>query len=163
MIYWAVLFFYGYRISIPELESSLKDLHYISEAYVIGAPDHEARELAAAIVRLRHGNVKSAAKITLAKIRNDLAATLPCHKLPSLLRILHDSESVPLTISGKPVKRGLLQKFFNITNFVPANYVARGVEYWGNRYFQIMSPSQPWDWYGLQGDGEMIDCQPKVP
>ncbi|KAE8344155.1 hypothetical protein BDV24DRAFT_160702 [Aspergillus arachidicola] len=157
------LFFYSHRISIPELESSLKDLHYIAEAYVIGAPDHEARELVAAIVRLHHGHLKSAAKITLARIRNDLAATLPCHKLPSLLRILHDSESIPHTASGKPVKKGLLQKFFNITNFVPANYVARDVEYWGTRYYQILSQSQPWDWCGLQADGEMIDCQPKGP
>ncbi|KAF7593534.1 hypothetical protein BBP40_011262 [Aspergillus hancockii] len=131
----------------------LRDLPYIAEAYVIGAPDHEARELTAAIIRLHRGHENRAAKITLAQIRNDLAVTLPSHKLPALLRSLRDSEKVPHTASGKPVKRGLLQKFFSITNFVPVNYVAKDVEYWGNQYYRILSQSQPWDWCGLQPQG----------
>jgi malonyl-CoA/methylmalonyl-CoA synthetase len=138
------IFFYSHRISIPELESSLMDLPYIAEAYVVGAPHYEARELVATLIRLHHGHENSTAKITLAKIRNDLAMTHPSPKFPTLLRILHDNEKVPHTASGKPVKRGLLQKFFCITDFIPSDYVARDVEYWGTRYYQILSRNQPW-------------------
>ncbi|KAJ5903493.1 hypothetical protein N7504_005876 [Penicillium tannophilum] len=141
--------FYGYRIPIVELEGSLIDLPYIKEAYVIGAPDHEAKELAAAIVRLKACTDNGEA-ITLKKIRKDLSATLATHKLPALLRILQDGEEIPRTAGGKSIKPGLLQKFFGIENIIPKGYSWPHTEFWGNGIEQGLRQTRPWDWCGLQ-------------
>ncbi|KAH8820208.1 hypothetical protein F5884DRAFT_865877 [Xylogone sp. PMI_703] len=157
------ILFYGYRIPILELESSLMNLPYILEAFVIGAPDHEAKELPAAIVRLRkpyhspHERLSGAElpgdyHITLQRIRRDLSATLAIHKLPAMLRILNDGEDVPRTPSDKPIKRGLLKNFFNISDFVTPKYCEPNVEYWGNHCEQTRSQTRPWDWCGLKRD-----------
>lgn len=145
----SVVLFYGYRIPIVELEGSLIDLPYIKEAYVIGAPDHEAKELAAAIVRLKACTDNGEA-ITLRKIRKDLSATLATHKLPALLRILQDGEEIPRTAGGKSIKPGLLQKFFGIENIIPKGYSWPHTEFWGNGIEQGLRQTRPWDWCGLQ-------------
>ncbi|RFU29333.1 hypothetical protein B7463_g7018, partial [Scytalidium lignicola] len=155
------ILFYGYRIPVLELEQSLMELPYISEAFVIGAPDHEAKELPAAIVRLgvqyhsvhmSETGAPAEKQITLKRIRNDLSATLAIDKLPAILRILREGDDVPRTPSEKPIKRGLLKQFFNISDFVPLNYCEPGVEYWGNQPEQVLSQTRPWDWCGLQRD-----------
>lgn len=121
------------------------DLPYITEAYVIGAPDHESRELAAAIVRLWDKD-----PITLNKVRKDLSAILAPHKLPALLRVLDEGEEIPRTASSKPIKRGLLKQFFGIQDFVPAGYSWPRTEYWGNQPEEVLTGMRPWDWGGLQ-------------
>lgn len=124
------------------------DLPYITEAYVIGAPDHEAKELAAAIVRLNDCWDKD--QITLNKVRKDLSAILATHKLPALLRVLDEGEEIPRTAAGKPIKRGWLKQFFGIQDFVPAGYSWPRTEYWGNQPEQVLAEIRPWDWCGLQ-------------
>lgn len=121
------------------------DLPYITEAYVIGAPDHESRELAATIVRLWDKD-----PITLNKVRKDLSAILAPHKLPALLRVLDEGEEIPRTASSKPIKRGLLKQFFGIQDFVPAGYSWPRTEYWGNQPEEVLTGMRPWDWGGLQ-------------
>lgn len=129
------------------------NLPYIAEAYVIAAPDHEARELPAAIVRLQNPldlASEDGTQVSLRKIRNDLSSCLATHKLPALLRILRDGEEVPHTAGGKPIKQGLLQRFFKIAGFVPPEYSESDVEYYGNQQNQVSSETRPWDWCGLQ-------------
>lgn len=154
LILSTVVLFYTYRIPILELEAGLMNLPYIAEAYVIAAPDHEARELPAAIVRLQNppGGLASEdeTQVSLQKIRNDLSSFLASHKLPALLRILRDGEVVPHTAGGKPIKQGLLQRFFKIAEFVPPGYSKPDVEYWGSQQNQVSSETRPWDWCGLQ-------------
>jgi malonyl-CoA/methylmalonyl-CoA synthetase len=144
-----VILFLGYRIPIIELESSLMDLPYIAEAYVTAAPDHEARELAAAIVRLQKG-CEDQGPITLSKVRKDLSQYLPTYKLPAILRVLDESEEIPRTASGKPIKRDFLKQFFGIQGFIPPGYSWPRTEYWGNQPEQVLAEMKPWDWCGLQ-------------
>lgn len=125
------------------------DLPYVAEAYVTGAPDHEAKELPAAIVRLK-GCWDNADSITLKKIRQDLSATLAAHKLPAILRVLDENEKIPQTAAGKPIKRNFLKQFLGIQGFVPAGYSWPRTEYWGNQPEQVMAETRPWDWCGLQ-------------
>jgi hypothetical protein len=96
-----------------------------ADALIIGDPDHESKELAAAIIRLQEPQ-GTTANMTLQKLRNDLAVTLARYKLLALLRVLRDDEEIPRTVAGKPIKRGLLQKFFQIQDFIPANYAVDG-------------------------------------
>ena len=157
----AVISFNSYFIPIIELETSLTDLPYISEAFVIGAPDHEVKEVPAAIVRLKKPNQPIAAEetktstvgqdFTLKRIREDLLPTLAAYKLPVLLRILPDGEDVPRTHSDKVTKRGLLKQYFNISDseFVSPDYSEPGVEYWGSKQEDSVQV-RPWDWSGLQ-------------
>lgn len=126
-------------------------LPYITEAYVLAAPHHEARELPAAIVRLTDTNKSmDNSEITLQRIRDDLYATTAAYKLPALLRVLQNGEVIPRSPTDKPIKRGLLKLYFDISTFVPPDYSVPGVEYWGNRLDQVESKTRPWDWCGLQ-------------
>lgn len=136
----AVISFNSYKITIVELETSLVDLPYISEAFVVGAPDYEVNEIAAAIIRLQKpyqllvadDGTKSSAGgregVTLRRIREDLLATLPAYKLPRPLRILSDEEDVPRTRSDKVIKKYLLKLYFNVSEFVSPEYSEPGVE-----------------------------------
>ncbi|KAK2744988.1 hypothetical protein FQN57_004118 [Myotisia sp. PD_48] len=149
--------FYGYRIPIIELESALLDLPYVSEAHVVAIQDYEAKEIAAALIRLQipvesapAPNPESLPTVSLAKLRQDLSTNLAAHKLPALLRILQKGEEVPRTVSLKPVKKGIPKQFFHIPGFLPAGYSVPGVEYWGNQPTQIPGEIRPWDWCGLQ-------------
>ncbi|KNG90486.1 hypothetical protein ANOM_001221 [Aspergillus nomiae NRRL 13137] len=138
--------FHEYTISIPELESQLLDLSYITDAYVLPVKDHGAGGLVAALVRLQKQEGEST---TLKQIRDDLAATnLPSYKLPTLLRVLQNEEQVPLTSSDKVLKKECLRKFFHISEYIPDPYAVEGVEYWGNQ-LDLATSSRVFDWGGL--------------
>lgn len=137
--------FHEYTIHVTELEQRLMDLPYISEAHVLPVRDHEAGGLVAALLRVR----KQYHNISLQKIRADLAPNnVAAYKLPVLLRVLQKDESVPLTASGKTVKRESLWKYFDISEYMPENYSVEGVEYWGNK-LDLAAPTRLYDWGGL--------------
>lgn len=121
------------------------DLLYISEAHVLPVRDHEAGGLVAALLRVR----KQYGNISLQRIRADLATNnMVSYKLPTLLRVLQEDERVPLTASGKTLKRESLLKYFNIAKYMPENYAVEGVEYWGNK-LDLAAPTRLYDWGGL--------------
>lgn len=97
-------------------------------------------------MRLRNGT----ARIDLKDVRRDLALSLATYKLPTVLRILRDGEEIPRTVAGKPIKPGLMQRFFNVKDFLPANYAADGVECWRSTDEQLSHETRPWDWCGMQ-------------
>ncbi|KAE8376115.1 hypothetical protein BDV26DRAFT_294439 [Aspergillus bertholletiae] len=67
------------------------------------------------------------------------------YKLPPLLRVLQDEEQVPLTTTGKQLKREALQKYFHISGYMPADYAVEGVEYWGNK-IEMDASARAVDW-----------------
>ena len=81
------------------------ELSYISEAFVVAVPDPDAGDRVGAIVRLS----ESQSVVTLEMLRHDLADFLPQYKLPTLLRILSDSDKLPKTRSDK-LQREATQK-----------------------------------------------------
>lgn len=143
------VFFHGYRIASLEVENALIDLPYVAEAYVVGVPDHEAKELCAALIRVRKNTV-SEDELSLAQIRTELSETLPTYKLPMLLRILKAGEEVPMTISQKPIRKEIVKQYFGVTDYWSAENPTPGVESWGNAPEQIAAKTRPWDWCGLQ-------------
>lgn len=148
-------------------------LPYIQEACVLGAPDHAAKELPAAIIRLaptstsepgygardeeKNGNgtnCKHEERLhhgyTLQRIRDDLIKTLSSHKLPALIRYLDAHEAIPRTHNGKIAKRGLLKQFFGLNGFVAEDYSWPRTEYCGSQKIVVEGEMRPWDWCGLQ-------------
>ncbi|KJZ72286.1 hypothetical protein HIM_08327 [Hirsutella minnesotensis 3608] len=144
------ILFYGCRIPALRVETALTDLPYISDAHVLGVPDHEARELCGAVVRLRKGADQSSGSVSLARIRDDLSGSLPTYMLPLLLHILGDDEQVPHTVSQKPIKRRMRKMFFGVDDFWSPELPSPGVEFWDDFSDQVKGEARPWDWSGLQ-------------
>jgi malonyl-CoA/methylmalonyl-CoA synthetase len=142
------VFFHGYRISSLRVENCLTDLPYVADAYVVGVPDHEAKELCGAFIRLAKGTLPQE-QVNLAKIRADLSSTLSTYMLPTLLRIMKDGEEVPRTTSQKPIKKRIVKEFF-AADCWSADEPTPGVESWGNQPDQVEAKTRAWDWCGLQ-------------
>lgn len=142
------ILFHGYRIQRTQVEDALTNIPYISEAYVVAVPDHEAKELCGALIRLNQRLVPQ--EVSLARVRAELAATLPAYMLPSLLRIMNAGEQVPYTVSLKPNLREIVQRFFLVTDYWSIEAPTPGVESWGNQPHQIDAETRAWDWCGLQ-------------
>ncbi|POR37072.1 Acyl-CoA synthetase family member 3, mitochondrial [Tolypocladium paradoxum] len=142
------VFFHGYRIQSIRVEDALTNLPYVSDACVVGVPDHEAKELCGALIRPRHDVPKD--EISLARVRADLSESLPAYMRPYLLRVMDAGEEVPYTVSLKPIKREILKRFFGITDYWSVEDPTPGVESWGNQPAQLEAETKPWDWCGLQ-------------
>ncbi|KKO97290.1 hypothetical protein THAR02_10610 [Trichoderma harzianum] len=125
-------------------------LPYISEACVLAIPDHEAKELCAAVIRLDGASGVPAPEISLARIRSDLMQSLPMYMLPAILRILKDGEEIPRNISGKFVKAAVRRELFATTDWWPHSNPPPEVEYWGNMPPIFEAATPPWDWCGVQ-------------
>lgn len=98
-----------------EVETRLLKLPYISEAYVLPIMDYEARQLVAAVIRLKDevsNDVRS--EVNLRKIRDDLALTTESYKLPRALRVLQEGEKIPMTPSEKVRKNEIREKYFKL-------------------------------------------------
>lgn len=137
------ILFQSFQISTIRVENGLMDLPYISEACVLGVPFPDAKSLCAAIIRtkpLDKDSVDDGQPISLARIRSDLSRRggkgqdgLPTSMQPVLLRVLTDEENIPLTVSGKPIKREVCRRFFTETGLWSEEDATPGVESWWAR------------------------------
>ncbi|KAL4745939.1 hypothetical protein BDW72DRAFT_207788 [Aspergillus terricola var. indicus] len=96
---------YTYKVPRHQVEAALIALPYVAEGYIMPVADPQCDTQTAALVRL-HKNYDDDIghrKVDLQAIRNDLATEmgLPAYQLPTVLRILREHESVPLTWSDK--------------------------------------------------------------
>lgn len=139
-----------YRIPLQRVEQALADLPYVSEACALAIPDHQARELCAAVIRIARTSNIPKSKINLARIRSDLREGLPSYMLPAILRILKDGEEIPRTVSGKAIKKAVRKEYFATTEWWPHNNPPPEVEYWGNVPQVTEADMRPWDWSGMQ-------------
>lgn len=121
------------------------ELPFISEACIVAIADRDASTRVAALVRFHQdfpgGN--------LTTIRQHLCDKLLQYKLPTALRVLRNGEEIPLTVSGKVIRKRVVEKYFPLTEYcqLPAN-----VELWNILGEQKNNGSQKaWDWAGLQG------------
>lgn len=131
------------------MEQSLASLPYVSESCVLAIPDHEARELCAAVIRTTKASDTLRDKINLARVRFDLKESLPTYMLPAILRILKDDEEIPRTVSGKAIKKTIRKEYFATTDWWPHNNPPLDVEYCGNMPL-VDGEMTPWDWRGTQ-------------
>ena len=121
------------------------ELPFISEACIVSIADKDASTRVGALVRFHQdfpcGN--------LTTIRQHLSDKLLQYKLPTALRVLRNGEEIPLTVSGKVIRKRVVEKYFPLTEYcqLPAN-----VELWNILGEQKNNGSQKaWDWAGLQG------------
>ncbi|UKZ72529.1 hypothetical protein TrVFT333_000159 [Trichoderma virens FT-333] len=149
------ILFRHYRIPSVQVEVALTALPYVTEACVLGVPDHEAKQICAAVVRLtreqeqlqsRHGE----RIIDLARLRADMNETLPKYMLPVLVKILGPGEEMPQTVSHKPIKNQIIKKCFGVEKSWSAENSIPGVEYWGSMPAPEEADTKLWDWLGLQ-------------
>ncbi|KAK5994002.1 Acyl-CoA ligase oryP-like protein [Cladobotryum mycophilum] len=147
-------FYQGFRIPTVQVELALTSLPYVTEACVLGVPDHEAKELCGAVVRLtrpaqalQHDPEQ---RISLAKICEDLHPILPRYMHPTLLRFIESDEEMPQTASLKPIKKQVIKKCFGVEEYWEAEKPTPGVEFSGNKQVHKEAETKPWDWAGLQ-------------
>jgi malonyl-CoA/methylmalonyl-CoA synthetase len=106
----SVIRYYGYRISVLELESHLAEVPPIVEAHILSVPDLYTCARVALLVRFSHKNI-----FDLGYVRAYLSDKLADYKLPTLMRILTEEESVLRTQTGKLIRNKTSQKFFPVS------------------------------------------------
>ena len=106
-------------------------------------PDKDATTRVAALIRFHPDFLKT----NLATVRKYLSEKLLYYKLPTALRLLGAGEEIPLTVSGKVIRRKVVERYFPLTEFcqLPVD-----VELWDIHNEQI-TLRRAWDWAGLQG------------
>ena len=127
------------------MEIRLIELPFISEACIVSIPDKDASTRVAALVRF-HQDFSNGNLIT---IREHLSDKLLYYKLPTALRVLRNGEEIPLTVSGKVIRKRVVEQYFPLTGYcqLPAD-----VKLWDVRDDQKNNGSRKaWDWAGLQG------------
>ncbi|MDR3098973.1 MAG: acyl-CoA synthetase [Paraburkholderia sp.] len=92
----------GYRIGPGAIEDSLLKHPAVCMAAVVGAPDSERTEIVVAFVVLNPGYVGNAALVS--EIQQHVKTRLAAHEYP---RQIHFVESLPLTATGKVMRRAL--------------------------------------------------------
>lgn len=104
----------GYKISALDIEREILGLDYVSEVMVVGVEDEEYGQRVAATVSLKPDQYLTRARLTLAKLREDLRSKLTGYKMPTILRVTRGE--IPKSGSGKVQKKILGPQFF------PPNY-----------------------------------------
>ncbi|NDR56413.1 AMP-binding protein [Aliiruegeria sabulilitoris] len=94
----------GYRIGPGEVEDCLLTHPAVASAGVVGTPDPERTEAVTAFVLLRDG-IEPTDEMR-AGLQQHVRQRLAAHEYP---RIVHFVESLPMTISGKIIRRELRQ------------------------------------------------------
>ncbi len=94
----------GYRIGPGEVEDCLLTHPAVASAGVVGTPDPARTEAVTAFVLLRDG--WGASEETRKALQSHVKRRLAAHEYP---RIVHFVDSLPMTISGKIIRRELRQ------------------------------------------------------
>jgi acetyl-CoA synthetase len=92
----------GYRIGPGEVEDCLLTHEAVASAGVVGTPDAERTEIVTAFVVPKPGHPPSERLADLLKIH--VKTHLGAHEYP---RVIHFVEELPMTITGKVVRRAL--------------------------------------------------------
>ena len=88
----------GYRVELGEVDAALRRLPGVAEAVVVALPHREDREVLAACVRAEQPG------LSLAAVRDGLAAMLPDHLIPRHLQLV---SAIPYTVAGKIDRRAV--------------------------------------------------------
>jgi hypothetical protein len=112
----------GFRIELGEVEAALRSCTGVREAAVTVHGEEEQKRLLGYVVATQRDEVDGLA------IRQELAARLPQHMVPSVVTVL---ESLPLTPSGKLDRRALDLKKVGIAGtgrmVAPQNQMQRAI------------------------------------
>ncbi|GAB1208447.1 hypothetical protein APSETT445_007196 [Aspergillus pseudonomiae] len=130
----------------PEVESELAKHPLVSEAIVFGIQDTSAGQLVAALVVIG-GDDSDKTSLDLPSVRRWLAVErrMNAYKLPTVLRVVRKNQALPMTLSGKFIKRKIRDIFFSQEELdsgrVQVHDLSTQEPDIGNR---------PFDWAGIQ-------------
>ncbi|GMF66806.1 unnamed protein product [Aspergillus oryzae] len=101
-------------VDLPMVESELAKHPFISEAIVLGIQDTSAGQLVAALVVI-NDDTPEGNSLELSAVRRWLAVErqMNAYKLPTVLRLVRKNQELPMTLSGKFIKRRIRDIFFN--------------------------------------------------
>ncbi|KAE8394397.1 hypothetical protein BDV23DRAFT_190022 [Aspergillus alliaceus] len=138
--------FHAYRVPILEVESKLLELPFVSEACIVSVPDERSAARVAAIVRFHQdfpgGNLHN--------IREALSDKLSQYKLPTALRVLQEGEEIPTTLTGKVMRRLVVERFFQLKDNYELPSEVELLDIQSQK--QVGGNAKAWDWAGLQVD-----------
>jgi malonyl-CoA/methylmalonyl-CoA synthetase len=140
----------GYKIPILELELRLLELPFIAEGCILPVSDENNSGQVAALVRLSGSSIPelSQHQSRLGFLRDQLAPALPAYVLPTILRVLQDSDEIPRTASLKVLRRKAVEKYFALSDGLE---LPVDIERWD---YQIqpgeVQHSRIWGWAGLK-------------
>ena len=109
-----VIRFSGWKILAPEVESELAKHPLVSDAIVLGVQDTAAGQLVAALAVINE-DVSKESSLGLSEARRWLAVErgMNAYKLPTIMRLVEKNQELPMTLSGKYIKRKIRDIFFN--------------------------------------------------
>ncbi|OGM51309.1 putative AMP dependent CoA ligase [Aspergillus bombycis] len=141
-----IIRFSGWKILAPEVESELAKHPLVSEAIVFGIQDTSAGQLVAALVVIR-GDDSDKNSLDLLAVRRWLAVErrMNAYKLPTVLRVVSKNQELPMTLSGKFIKRKIRDIFFNQEELDSDRVHVHD--------FSTQEPDigdRPFDWAGIQ-------------
>lgn len=131
------------RVFAPEIEDLLNEHPSVSQSIVVGVDDIQAEEMVAALLVVhKEADISS---LNLRSLRHWLTVEkdLPCFKLPTMLRCVTTECALPVTASGKPVKKKIKDQFF-----LHNETAKRNTETWDFASDANGTVSKPWDWEG---------------
>ncbi|KAJ6781023.1 hypothetical protein PWT90_04925 [Aphanocladium album] len=96
-------------ISTVEVEHALMGLGYFEEVTVVAVPVSESVQLCGAVVRPKPVH---RTELNIDRLHSVLRSKLEESKWPVAMRILEAGEELPMTATGKPVKRQVIEDFF---------------------------------------------------
>ncbi|KAB8263439.1 hypothetical protein BDV32DRAFT_136076 [Aspergillus pseudonomiae] len=141
-----IIRFSGWKVLAPEVESELAKHPLVSEAIVFGIQDTSAGQLVAALVVIG-GDDSDKTSLDLPSVRRWLAVErrMNAYKLPTVLRVVRKNQALPMTLSGKFIKRKIRDIFFSQEELdsgrVQVHDLSTQEPDIGNR---------PFDWAGIQ-------------
>ncbi|KAE8362256.1 hypothetical protein BDV27DRAFT_166327 [Aspergillus caelatus] len=106
--------FAGWKILAPEVESELAKHPLVADAIVLGVQDTAAGQLVAALVVINE-DVSKESSLDLSEARRWLAVErgMNAYKLPTIMRLAKKNQELPMTLSGKYIKRKVRDIFFS--------------------------------------------------
>ncbi|KAE8164464.1 hypothetical protein BDV40DRAFT_114352 [Aspergillus tamarii] len=109
-----IIRFSGWKILAPEVESELAKHPLVSDAIVLGVQDTAAGQLVAALAVINE-DVSKESSLGLSEARRWLAVErgMNAYKLPTIMRLVEKNQELPMTLSGKYIKRKIRDIFFN--------------------------------------------------
>jgi malonyl-CoA/methylmalonyl-CoA synthetase len=139
----------------------LRDLPYIAEGYVLAVQDTNFKYRVAALIRLAPFTTSASEKpsvdgssqestVSLEKLRKDLSMSMEMYKLPTLLRILLDEETVPKARVHKILRKQAVEQYFPQSVAGMTDSLPPAVEVWDIADGPEPRPRREWDWGGIE-------------
>ena len=142
---FVVIRFNGWKIFAPEIEEALSTHPSVSQAIVLGVSDSHTGQRVAVLLIPKKDNAPSDT-LDLACIRQWLfhERGMLGYKLPTILRVLKQTQKYPATSSGKPIKPRIREVMFNEEEL--ANDC---VEVWDLAVKEPGMAPRPFNWAGI--------------